>query len=97
MKTTTSQGNLTAHNEVVPSEVYVVAVPTPFKKGYEPDISFVEAAILSLTDSLKKDDLIIIESTCPVGTTEKISLMLSKLRPDLASQILNKKKSPMCL
>ena len=94
VKTTTSQGNLTAHNEVVQSEVYVVAVPTPFKKGYEPDISFVEAAILSLTDSLKKDDLIIIESTCPVGTTEKISLMLSKLRPDLSFPNFKQEEKP---
>ena len=58
------------------SDIYIIAVPTPFlKSSYsipKPDISFVINAIKSIINFLKKDDLIIIESTCPVGTTEKI-------------------------
>jgi len=94
VKETTSQGHLTAQNTVTQSDVYIVAVPTPFKKNRKPDVSYVEAAIRSLAASLKKDDLIIIESTCPVGTTEKISLMLSKLRPELSFPDLKQEAMP---
>ena len=94
VKETTSQGYLTAQNIVGQSEVYIIAVPTPFKKNHQPDISFVEAAIQSITAYLKKDDLIIIESTCPVGTTENISSMLSKLRPDLSFPNMKQETKP---
>lgn len=65
------------------SDVYIIAVPTPFKGNFVPDISYVEAAASSLAHVLKKGDLVIIESTSPVGTTRTISELLSKVRPDL--------------
>ena len=65
------------------SDIYIIAVPTPFLKKIEeypkPDISFVIAAIKSITNLLKKGDLVIIESTCPVGTTEKLEKVIFQL------------------
>lgn len=74
-----------AVNEVpVAAEVFIIAVPTPFKDQFQPDLSYVEAATASLASVLKKGDLIILESTSPVGTTQKIADQLSTLRPDLS-------------
>ncbi|WP_032112822.1 UDP-N-acetyl-D-mannosamine dehydrogenase [Candidatus Paracaedibacter symbiosus] len=65
------------------SDVYIIAVPTPFKDNFVPDISYVEAAANSIAPVLKKGDLVIIESTSPVGTTRRISELLSRVRADL--------------
>ncbi len=65
------------------ADAFLITVPTPFKENHLPDISFVEAAAASIARLLKKGDLIILESTSPVGTTEKISKQLAALRPDL--------------
>ena len=54
------------------ADVYLIVVPTPFKGNHEPDISFVEAAAKGILPLLKKGDLYIIESTSPIGTTEKM-------------------------
>ncbi len=60
-----------------PADIFIIAVPTPFLKRKntlpQPDISHVINAVKSISNVLKKDNLIIIESTCPVGTTEKIA------------------------
>jgi UDP-N-acetyl-D-mannosaminuronic acid dehydrogenase len=66
-----------------PTNVYIIAVPTPFKGNFEPDISYVEAAALSIAPVLKMGDLIILESTSPVGTTRHISELLAIQRQDL--------------
>jgi UDP-N-acetyl-D-mannosaminuronic acid dehydrogenase len=82
-----SKGTLKAATKASSAEVYLIVVPTPFKGNHEPDISFVEAAIESVIPLLKEGDLLIIESTSPVGTTEKMmSLILSK-RPELKNNI----------
>ena len=71
------------------SDVFIIAVPTPFKKSNTqsdeliPDISFIESAIDSILPILKKGNLIIIESTSPVGTTDYICEYISKKRDDL--------------
>lgn len=65
------------------SDVYLVVVPTPFKGNHEPDISYVEAATRSVIPLLKADDLFIIESTSPVGTTEKMAELIYAHRPEL--------------
>ncbi len=65
------------------ADAFIITVPTPFKENYEPDLSFVTAAVDSIAPVLKKGDLIILESTSPVGTTEQISYQLAKLRDDL--------------
>jgi UDP-N-acetyl-D-mannosaminuronic acid dehydrogenase len=82
-----AQGYLRAVDKPEPSDAFLIAVPTPFKVGavglYEPDISFIEAAAKSIAPVLKKGDLVILESTSPVGTTEKMAEWLAEDRADL--------------
>ncbi|OGT34433.1 MAG: UDP-N-acetyl-D-mannosaminuronic acid dehydrogenase [Gammaproteobacteria bacterium RIFCSPHIGHO2_02_FULL_39_13] len=77
-------GKLTAQLSVPKADVYVITVPTPITEKNEPDISYVKAAIESIAPQLEKNNLIIIESTSPVGTTEQAAQWIQKLRPDLA-------------
>ena len=69
------------------ANVYLIVVPTPFKGNHEPDISFVEAATKGIIPLLKENDLFIIESTSPIGTTEKMEQLIYKLRPELKDKI----------
>lgn len=69
------------------SEVYLIVVPTPFKGNNKPDISYVQAATESIIPLLKKGDLFIIESTSPVGTTEKMAKLIFSQRPDLKDDV----------
>lgn len=69
------------------ADVFIIAVPTPFKDNFEPDITYVEAATKSVLPFLKKDDLFIIESTSPVGTTEKMKNLIFKERPELVDNL----------
>jgi UDP-N-acetyl-D-mannosaminuronic acid dehydrogenase len=69
------------------SDVFVIAVPTPFKENHAPDISYVQAAVRSAIPFLRPGNLLIIESTCPVGTTEKIADMVFSERPDLQGKL----------
>lgn len=67
-----------------PSDVFLIAVPTPFKEpDHKPDLSYIEAVAKSIAPVLQKGNLIILESTSPVGTTEQLSQWLSAQRPDL--------------
>ena len=67
------------------SDVFVIAVPTPFRENRQPDLRYVEAATKTIAPVLEKGNLVILESTSPVGTTERIGHILSELRPDLCS------------
>lgn len=67
------------------SDVFIIAVPTPFRENRQPDLRYVEAATNTIAPFLKKGNLVILESTSPVGTTERIAQILSELRPDLCS------------
>ena len=69
------------------SDAYFIVVPTPFKGNHEPDISYVEAATRSVLPLLKEDDLYVIESTSPVGTTEKMAELIFSERPELKGKI----------
>lgn len=73
------------HASLVPdhADIYIIAVPTPFKENYEPDLSFIENAVKAIAPYVQKGNMIILESTSPIGTTEKIAAWLAKLRPDL--------------
>ncbi|MDG2086839.1 MAG: UDP-N-acetyl-D-mannosamine dehydrogenase, partial [Flavobacteriales bacterium] len=82
-----SSGFFKARTKPVPAKVYLIVVPTPFKGDNKPDISFVIAATNSIIPFLKEDDLYIIESTSPVGTTEKMEKHIYKSRPDLKNKI----------
>jgi UDP-N-acetyl-D-mannosaminuronic acid dehydrogenase len=82
-----SKGNLKASTKAIPADVYLIVVPTPFKGNHEPDISFVEAATKGIVPLLKKGDLYIIESTSPIGTTEKMQKLIFASRPELKDKI----------
>ena len=68
-------------NKFIPSDVYIITVPTPIKKNNTSDLSYVYACIKKIISSLKKNDLIIIESTIPIGTTNKIKNLIDKKKP----------------
>jgi UDP-N-acetyl-D-mannosaminuronic acid dehydrogenase len=82
-----SSGFLKASTEPSSAEVYLIVVPTPFKGNHEPDISFVEAATKVIIPLLKKGDLYIIESTSPIGTTDKMQKLILASRPELEDNI----------
>ena len=79
--------NLCASTKPVSSDVYLVAVPTPFKGDHEPDLSYVMSATKSIIPTLKKGALVILESTSPVGTTKKMEQFIYKERPELKGHI----------
>ena len=82
-----ANGYLKAATTPVEANTYLIVVPTPFKAKNEPDISFVEAATKAILPLLKEDDLYIIESTSPVGTTEKMMHLIYSERPELEGKI----------
>lgn len=81
-----NDGLLTASLDVEPSDVFVIAVPTPFSNDgkHTPDISYILQAAEKVAGVLKKGDCVILESTSPVGTTEKMRDVFAEKRPDLA-------------
>lgn len=83
VSTAVAKGYLRATTQPEPADAFLLAVPTPFKGDHEPDLAYVEAASKSISKVLKKGDLVILESTSPVGTTEQIAAWLSESRPDL--------------
>jgi UDP-N-acetyl-D-mannosaminuronic acid dehydrogenase len=87
VKSAVHSGNLTASKEPVAADIFMLTVPTPFCGNHVPDLSFVDAATHSIAPYLAAGNLVILESTCPVGTTEKIQSMLTQLRPDLVSNV----------
>ncbi len=78
-----NQGFLRATLTPEPADAFVVAVPTPFKDNHVPDLTYVEAATRAIAPVLKKGDLIILESTSPVTTTDQMAAWLAEDRPDL--------------
>lgn len=74
---------LTASIEPIHSNTFLITVPTPTGEGHLPDISYVEAVTRSISAILEPSDLIILESTCPIGTTEKMYQLIISLRPQL--------------
>ena len=88
VKKAVSSGNL--HADVKPHEadVFILAVPTPFKGDKEPDLSFVESATREIAPFVKEGNLIILESTSPVGTTEKVQKWVLEERTDLVGKNL---------
>jgi UDP-N-acetyl-D-mannosaminuronic acid dehydrogenase len=83
VRSATASGNLRAVTQPEPANAFIVAVPTPFKENHAPDLAFVESAARSIAPVLAKGNLVILESTSPVGTTEKLAGWLAALRPDL--------------
>lgn len=81
------EGFFKADTKPKEADTYLIVVPTPFKGNHEPDISYVEAATKAVIPLLKKGDLYIIESTSPVGTTEKMMKLIYTDRPELEGEI----------
>jgi UDP-N-acetyl-D-mannosaminuronic acid dehydrogenase len=79
-----TEGFLIATDTPEPADAFIVAVPTPIDKDNFPDLSYLDAAIRSISPVLKIGNLVIIESTLPVGTTERMAELLKTLRPDLS-------------
>lgn len=86
-KKVVSEGHLKATLTPEESDVYLIVVPTPFKGNNEPDISYVQAATEMVIPFLKENDLYIIESTSPIGTTEKMASLIYSKRPELKDKI----------
>jgi UDP-N-acetyl-D-mannosaminuronic acid dehydrogenase len=82
-----AKGTLKAQTVPQESDVYLIVVPTPFTENHEPDISYVEAATRSVLPYLKEGDLYIIESTSPVGTTDKMANLIFSGRPELKDKL----------
>lgn len=78
-----SGGYLRASTVPEQADAFLIAVPTPFKGDHEPDLGFIESASKSIAPVLKKGDLVILESTSPVGATEQMAAWLADARPDL--------------
>lgn len=80
----TAKGQLRAALRPEPADVFIIAVPTPITSDHKPDMSYVRAAAQSIAPVLDKGNLVILESTSPVSTTEQMDQWLSEARPDLS-------------
>lgn len=78
-----SSGALVTSTEPLPADVFIIAVPTPIDHDNRPDLSSVNAAVESILDLLVPGNLVILESTSPIGTTEGIAKRIKERRPDL--------------
>lgn len=83
LRAVVAQGALRATTKPEEAEAFLIAVPTPIRSDKTADLSAVHAALASVAPVLKRGDLVIIESTCPVGTTKQAAKQLRSLRPDL--------------
>lgn len=85
LKQAVASGNLQASTEMVHADVYVIAVPTPFKENYEGDLSYIMSAAEAIAPQLRGGELVILESTSPPQTTRKMAAHILELRPDLVA------------
>jgi UDP-N-acetyl-D-mannosaminuronic acid dehydrogenase len=76
-------GRLCATTAPERADAFILAVPTPFKGDHVPDLTYIETAAKAIAPFLEKTNLVILESTSPVGTTEQLSHWLADYRPDL--------------
>ncbi len=87
LREVTASGKLRATSVPETSDAYFIVVPTPFKGDHTPDISFVESATRAVVPFLKEDDWYVIESTSPIGTTERMAELIYSLRPELCGKL----------
>jgi len=83
VKHVVKSGYLKAGSSPEPADVFIIAVPTPVRENHHPDLSYVETATRTIIPHLKEGNLVIIESTSPVGTTEKMQKLILGERPEL--------------
>ena len=87
VKRVIESGQMKASLKPEEGDVFLIVVPTPFRLNHRPDISYIESATYAVIPFLKEENLFIIESTSPVGTTEKMAELIVKERPDLKGKI----------
>ncbi|WP_042150759.1 MULTISPECIES: UDP-N-acetyl-D-mannosamine dehydrogenase [unclassified Pseudoalteromonas] len=78
-----TDGKLKATTQAEKADAFMIAVPTPFKENYKADLSYIESAAKMIAPVLEKGNLVILESTSPVGATERLAEWLAEARPDL--------------
>ena len=84
VRSAVNSGNLIADTKPKESDVFIIAVPTPFHKGYVPDIDYVISASESIAPYIKEGNIVILESTSPVGTTDKVAEVLQDNGVDIS-------------
>jgi UDP-N-acetyl-D-mannosaminuronic acid dehydrogenase len=83
VRTAVQAGYLRASQKAEPAQAFLIAVPTPFQDEHQPDLSYIEAAARTIAPVLQPGNLIVLESTSPVGATEHLAGLLASERPDL--------------
>lgn len=81
------KGLLKAVSSPTPADIFMITVPTPIKENKEPEMAFVDAAVGAITPCLESGSLVIIESTSPVGTTERCLELIYASRPELKGAV----------
>lgn len=89
-----SNGQLSARIDPVEADAFIIAVPTPFDEKHKPDLSYLEAATHAIAPVLKKGDLLVVESTVPIGATQQVAQWLAADRPDLKMPELSDPTAP---
>ena len=84
VRSVVNSGNLKATLTAEKADAFMVAVPTPFKDDYKADLSYIESAAKTIAPVLEKGNLVVLESTSPVGATEEMAKWLAEARPDLS-------------
>ncbi|MEK4604537.1 MULTISPECIES: UDP-N-acetyl-D-mannosamine dehydrogenase [Bacillus] len=85
VKAAVQSGKLKASLKPEEADIFILAVPTPFQDEHKPDLAYVEAAAKTIAHVIKNGDIIILESTSPIGTTEKVAEWILEERPDLTT------------
>ena len=88
-----AQKYLRATHQPEAADVFIIAVPTPFKDEHQPDLRYIEKAVRAIAPVLKRGNVVILESTSPVGATECMTQWLMEERPDLSFPLLHGENS----
>lgn len=83
VRSAVNSGKLKASLTPTEADVFIIAVPTPFHEGYVPNVDYVVSATKAIASFVKEGDIVILESTSPVGTTELVAKTLAESRPEL--------------
>ena len=84
VRSAVNSGNLIADTKPKESDIFIIAVPTPFHEGYVPNIDYVVSATESIASYVKEGNIVILESTSPVGTTDKVAEVLQENGVDIS-------------
>ncbi len=93
VKAAVNSGNLKADTKPAEADIFVIAVPTPFHDGFVPNIDYVVSATKAIAPYVKEGNIVILESTSPVGTTDLVEETLQELRPELFGTVSEVRQS----